>query len=70
MQRIGSIPCRKLIIHSPTDEVIPFTMGQRLFAAASEPKEFYQTTGGHNASPLSRESGYQATIAAFLQARQ
>ena len=38
----------KLIIHSPDDRVIPYFMGQRLFAVAAEPKEFIISSGGHN----------------------
>ena len=41
-----SIP--KLFIHSPDDEVVPFGVGQKLFEAASEPKEFLMIHGGHN----------------------
>jgi fermentation-respiration switch protein FrsA (DUF1100 family) len=38
-----------LIVHGTRDEVIPFAMGQQLFAAAPEPKTFYPIEGaGHN----------------------
>ena len=38
-----------LIVHGTRDEVVPFAMGQQLFAAAPEPKRFYSIEGaGHN----------------------
>lgn len=35
---IARVPAPKLMIHSRTDEVVPFWMGEKLFAAAKEPK--------------------------------
>jgi uncharacterized protein len=40
-----------LVMHSRTDEIIPFRHGERNFAAANEPKLFYELNGGHNVSP-------------------
>ena len=38
-----------LIVHGTRDETVPFSMGQRLFAAAPEPKFFFPIEGaGHN----------------------
>jgi len=38
-----------LIVHGTRDETVPFSMGQRLFAAAPEPKFFFPVEGaGHN----------------------
>lgn len=40
-----------LIAHGTADEVVPFTHGERLFAAANEPKHFFAMPGeGHNAA--------------------
>lgn len=38
-----------LVIHSPSDEIIPFHLGRKLYNAANEPKEFVEIQGGHNA---------------------
>ena len=46
--RIAKIDAPKLIIHSRDDEIVPFSQGQRLFAKAKPPKEFYVMRGGHN----------------------
>lgn len=40
------------VLHSPADEVVPYENGQRLFAAAAEPKRFIETRGGHNDAKL------------------
>ncbi len=39
--RVGRIACPKLIVHGNNDETVPFTQGEKLFAAAAEPKRFY-----------------------------
>ncbi len=40
-----------LIIHSTDDETIPFKMGQKLFAVANTPKEFYEIKHCHICGP-------------------
>jgi len=37
-----------LIVHSPGDEIVPFSHAEVLFVAAREPKELLETAGGHN----------------------
>ena len=47
---IGKITAPLLILHGTADRVIPFTLGQRLFAAANQPKTFVPLDGkGHEA---------------------
>ena len=48
---IGKIPqvhAPVLIIHGTEDKLIPFSMGQRLYKAAHEPKTFLPIQGGHD----------------------
>lgn len=50
-----SIPLIKkpvLVIHSVGDLTIPYSHGERLFAAATEPKSFYQIDSTHILGPL------------------
>jgi fermentation-respiration switch protein FrsA (DUF1100 family) len=48
-KKIGEVRAPILIVHGTQDEVIPFTMGQQLFAASREPKRFCPIEGaGHN----------------------
>jgi uncharacterized protein len=39
LETISTVRAPKLLIHSRTDEVVPFWMGDKLFAQAREPKE-------------------------------
>ena len=59
--------CPVLLMHSPDDEMIPYRHGQRLFAAAAEPKEFLELTGGHNEGYLLSGRTYTEGLDAFLR---
>lgn len=49
LRKIKGITVPKLIIHGETDEIVPFSMGQRLYRAANAPKYFFPINGaGHN----------------------
>lgn len=64
---LGSVNCPVLILHSAEDEIIPFSHGQALLAAAREPKRLVELRGGHNdALQVSREV-CKREIGAFLQ---
>jgi len=45
---VRKVKCPVLVIHSRTDEMIPFEFGLKLYEAAGEPKEFVELYGGHN----------------------
>jgi fermentation-respiration switch protein FrsA (DUF1100 family) len=67
LSKVRKISCRKLFLHSDADEMIPFDMAQKLFAAAAEPKESTWFTGcGHNEMSISRAKKYYSRIAEFL----
>ncbi len=65
--KIGRVATPLLVIHSPQDEVIPFEQGQRLFAAAAEPKEFLETSGGHNGPGYLGTEEWRARVRAFVE---
>ena len=49
LEKICAVRAPILVVHGTQDEVVPFSMGQQLFAAASEPKRFYAVEdAGHN----------------------
>ena len=49
INHIKHIEAALLIIHGETDQVVPFSLGQRLFEAAVEPKSFFAVPDvGHN----------------------
>jgi fermentation-respiration switch protein FrsA (DUF1100 family) len=52
LAKIGDCTRPVLIAHGTADGLIPFTQGERLFAAANEPKQFVRLEGhGHNDLP-------------------
>jgi fermentation-respiration switch protein FrsA (DUF1100 family) len=55
-----------LIIHSPADEIIPYSHSRDLFEAAQEPKAFLELTGSHNEGFLLTGHSYESTLAAFI----
>lgn len=66
--KIAQLHLPVLIMHGTADEIIPFEMGKRLFAAANEPKEFYPIRGAtHNDPYLVGGDGYYATIREFIE---
>ncbi|MBM3993020.1 MAG: alpha/beta hydrolase [Planctomycetes bacterium] len=52
IQKIGSIRRPVFIAHGTADALIPFEHGKRLFAAANEPKCFYEMPGHDHNMPL------------------
>ena len=52
LAKIGTCPAPIFIGHGTADRLIPFTSGQRVFAAACEPKQFFALEGDdHNYPP-------------------
>lgn len=64
---LGSVTSPVLIMHSPEDEIVPFSHAQALLASARGPKRLVALRGGHNeAVSLSRDL-YVRGIGEFLQ---
>lgn len=57
-----------LIIHSREDEVIPFFMGEKLFAAANQNKHFVAINGDHNSGFLQHIDQHKRELVAFVKA--
>jgi fermentation-respiration switch protein FrsA (DUF1100 family) len=66
VSKIRDIGCDKLIIHSVNDEIVPFSMGKKLFDAARLPKKFLELQGSHNTAFLDSEDRYREGIRSFL----
>ena len=49
--KIPFIRCPVLMTHGTADNVVPFSHGDRLFAAAHEPKQFVRVEGGGHGPP-------------------
>jgi uncharacterized protein len=56
-----------LVAHSPADELIPYTHGKRLHAAAHEPKAFLELAGGHNEGFVFARDEWVKALQGFLQ---
>lgn len=63
--RIKQVTCPLLVLHSPEDEIMPFALGEKLFAAANEPKQFVRLRGDHNSGFLLSQPGYEQALAQF-----
>jgi len=66
ISRVGRLSLPKLFIHSREDNLIPFEHGERLYRAASPPKDFLEIRGDHNEGFLISEEIYRKTIDNFL----
>ncbi len=66
-RKIRSIKAPKLIIHSRTDEIVPFSQARKLFDAAPSPKEFLESTGGHNDNFFQSEALIREGLSRFLE---
>jgi fermentation-respiration switch protein FrsA (DUF1100 family) len=40
-----------LVMHSTEDDIIPFKLGQKIYANANVPKDFYEIKGCHMCGP-------------------
>lgn len=66
LARLPEIRCPVLFIHSSDDEVVPYSHGQQLFAAANEPKKFLEIRGSHNDGLMMSAAEYEAGLADFI----
>jgi uncharacterized protein len=64
---LKNVRCPVLVAHSPDDETVPFAQGQRLFAAAAEPKQFLTLRGSHNAGREETGAAYTEGLGGFLR---
>ncbi|MCW8973827.1 MAG: alpha/beta hydrolase [Gammaproteobacteria bacterium] len=63
---LEQVSCPVLVLHSPQDEIIPYVLGEKLFRAAAEPKQFLPLQGDHNSGFVLSQPGYEQGIRAFL----
>ena len=65
---IKQIKCPLLVIHSPDDEIIPFSHGADLYRIAGQPKSFLKIRGSHNEGFLLSSDQYIQGMQNFLSA--
>lgn len=67
LSKIAQMKMPLLVMHSPQDEIVPFQMGQQLYAAAPNPKTFFELMGSHNDGFLESGERYTSAIRQFLK---
>lgn len=65
-EQLQKVACPVLVVHSRDDEIIPFSHGRALYAAASEPKQFLEIGGGHNDGFILAGQTYTQELDRFL----
>lgn len=65
-ERIQQVHSPVLVLHSPDDEIMPFHLGERVFALANEPKRFYTMRGDHNGGFYLSQPGYERALSEWL----
>lgn len=65
VRKLSPVPL--LVVHGTDDEVVPVSEGRALFAAAAQPKTFFEIKNGHHGDSLWRENGaYRRKTLAWL----
>ena len=63
----GRLNCPVLVVHSRHDEIIPFSMGQAIYAAVQQQKRFLELRGDHNNGFLISQEDYIVGLKDFTQ---
>lgn len=63
---INQIKSPLLLMHSKDDDIVPYELGEKVFAAASSPKFFFELHGNHNGGFMGNVAGYKQAIFWFI----
>jgi len=66
-QYASRLECPVLVVHSRNDEIIPFAMGQSIFAAVKQRKSFLELRGDHNNGFFISRREYIAGLSGFIE---
>jgi fermentation-respiration switch protein FrsA (DUF1100 family) len=67
LSKIQKITVPKLMVHSINDEIVPYSLGRKLYNAAPEPKEFVKIRGGHNSCFFESNDIIREKITEFIK---
>jgi len=67
LRKIKKVGAPKLFIHSINDEIVPFALANKLYKAASGPKEFVELIGSHNTAFFDSKEKYVSSIRLFIE---
>ncbi len=63
LDRIDDVKIPVLLVHGTSDDIVPFAMGERLFAATKAAKRFFRAEGGsHHNLTANFFDGYQHAV--------
>jgi len=63
---VKNASCPVMVAHSKNDEIIPYDEGREIFAAAAEPKQFLEMSGGHNDGFIVSGTAYIKGLESFI----
>jgi len=67
-ENVAQLTLPKLFLHGTEDEIVPYALGQELYSAAQEPKDFYSIKGaGHNDTYIVGGEAYVQRLDRFIQ---
>ena len=68
LSKIGSALSPVMVIHGDSDDIVPFEMAEKLYAAAPEPKRFYAISGAsHNDTYVAGGEAYFDALREFIR---
>lgn len=67
LAHLAAIDVPVLVAHSRNDEIVPFSHGQRLFAAVRGPRQFLEMRGGHNDAFVFAREEWVHAVAEFFE---
>ena len=68
LAKIKEVQAPVMVLHGDLDDIVPFDQGKRIFAAASEPKEFYTIPGSrHNDTYIVGGEAYFTALKNFIE---
>jgi fermentation-respiration switch protein FrsA (DUF1100 family) len=65
---VAGVHAPTLVIHSRTDEIVPFSHAEAIFRRANEPKQLLEIRGDHNSALLVSRQQITAGVQRFLEA--
>lgn len=66
LEKIATVGCPVMVIHSPEDDLIPYAMGEKLYERAAQPKRFVKIHGGHNDRDYINDPDYRLAFESLL----
>jgi hypothetical protein len=66
-EKLNSVSCPVLTVHSREDDIIPYKHGESLYEAAQEPKTFLDIEGDHNYGFAQSGDIYFSGLKAFME---